>query len=87
MEFGRFARAASIVEVHRNESQRREDEAAQQLEEMRSSYDAVTACNLEKDFRNGDIICPTDGASRYSIGYMLMWIVTAVVLGVSSSLS
>jgi hypothetical protein len=87
MEFGRFARAASIVEVHRNASQRAEDEAAQLLEKMRSSYDAVTACNLEKDFRNGDIICPTDGASRYSIGYMLMWIVTAVVLGVSSSLS
>merc|ERR1712232_926359 len=84
MEFGRFARAASIVEVHRNASERAADAAAMQLEKMRSSYDAVTACNLEKDFRNGDIICPTDGASRYSSGSMLLWIVTAVFLGISS---
>merc|ERR1712232_823172 len=80
IEFGRFARAATVVEVNMTDAQRAAMQDAITFEEMRKAYDAAKACNLKKDFRDGDIICPTDGASRCSTGCILMWFFAAVVV-------
>lgn len=79
-EFGRFARAASVVEVDITEAERHEMDDALTFEQMRQDYDAKRACNLDRDHRDGAIVCPTSGASRCFSDYLLTWLFAIVVL-------
>lgn len=85
IEFGRYASSATAFEVNMTAAERAEMADTLSFEEMRKAYDISKACNLDSDFRKGDIVCPTDGASRSSTGCLITLLFATFAIAVIPS--